>query len=94
MSVLNKIMYKLVPASLLVAAFPVMAAAGFTKANALLEKVKTGLLLLSIVTVTLAVLWVGYKVLFGGSTLKECSPIIIGAVLIASASEIARMLVG
>lgn len=67
---------------------------GFKKADTLLQKVQAGLTGLSIVTVTLAVLWVGYKVLFGGSTLRECAPIIIGAILIASASEVAKLLVG
>ena len=40
---------------------------GFSKAETLLEKVKTGLSGLSLVTVTITCLWVGYKVLFGGS---------------------------
>ncbi|TRR33108.1 TrbC/VirB2 family protein, partial [Salmonella enterica] len=55
--------------------------------------VKTGLGGLSLVTVTIACLWVGYKILFGGSTLRECAPIIIGAVVIASAAEVASMMV-
>lgn len=62
---------------------------GFSKAETLLEKVKT----VSLVTVTIACLWVGYKVLFGGSTIRECSPIIIGAIVIASAAEVASMMV-
>ncbi|HGX0062094.1 TPA: TrbC/VirB2 family protein [Escherichia coli] len=66
---------------------------GFLKAETLLEKVKTGLGGLSLVTVTIACLWVGYKILFGGSTLRECAPIIIGAVVIASAAEVASMMV-
>lgn len=66
---------------------------GFSKAETLLEKVKTGLNGLSLVTVTIACLWVGYKVLFGGSTIRECSPIIIGAIVIASAAEVASMMV-
>ncbi|MGK3611206.1 TrbC/VirB2 family protein, partial [Escherichia coli] len=41
-----------------------------SKAETLLEKVKTGLSGLSLVTVTIACLWVGYKVLFGGSTIR------------------------
>jgi type IV secretion system protein VirB2 len=84
---------KLAAAGLLAAPVTVMAD-GFAKAETLLDKVSTGLLALSIVTVTIATLWVGYKVLFGGQTLRECGPIIIGAILIASASEIARLLVG
>lgn len=66
---------------------------GFQKASGLLEKVEAGLSGLALVTVTLATLWVGYKVLFGGSTIKECSPVIIGAIVIASASEVASMMV-
>lgn len=66
---------------------------GFTKANALLLKIQTGLAGLSIITVTLAALWVGYKVLFDGQSLRDCKGVIIGAIIIASASEIARMMV-
>ena len=84
---------KLIPAAMLAVSVPAMAD-GFTKASTLLEKVSAGLLGLSIVTVTIAVLWVGYKVLFAGNTLRECAPIIIGAILIASASEVARLMVG
>lgn len=84
---------RLIPAALLATSVPAMAD-GFSKASSLLDKVSTGLLALSIVTVTIAVLWVGYKVLFAGNTLRECAPIIMGAILIASASEIARLLVG
>lgn len=68
--------------------------AEFQKAKTMLTKVEQGLRGLSLVTITLATLWVGYKVLFGGSTIQECAPIIIGAIIIASAAEIAKMLVG
>lgn len=91
-------MFKLVKNVFLAASVSLFAvpafADGFSKAEGLLEKIKTGLSGLSIVTVTLACLWVGYKVLFGGSTLRECAPIIIGAIVIASAAEVAPMLVG
>lgn len=66
---------------------------GFSKAETLLESVESGLSGLALITVTLATLWVGYKVLFGGSTIRECSPVIIGAIVIASASEVASMMV-
>lgn len=66
---------------------------GFSKAESLLDKVKTGLGSLSLVVVTIAIFWVGYKVLWGGSTIRECTPIIIGAIIIAGAAEIASMLV-
>jgi type IV secretion system protein VirB2 len=59
-----------------------------------LGKIQTALRTLSVVTVTLAFLYVGYKILFGGSTFKEVAPVIIGALIIASCSEAARLLVG
>lgn len=70
------------------------AAGGLDKANTLLQKVVEWLNYLSIAVVTIAILVVGYKVLFGGQTIRECSPIIIGAVIIASASTIASLLMG
>ena len=36
---------------------------GFAKAETLLEKISSGLTGLAIVTITIAVIWVGYKVL-------------------------------
>ena len=69
-------------------------AGGLDKANTLLEKVVEWLNYLSIAVVTIAILVVGYKVLFVGQTIRECSPIIIGAVIIASASTIASLLMG
>ena len=44
---------------------PVLAAdSGFNKANETLSNTSTGLLGLAAVTITLATMWVGYKVLF------------------------------
>lgn len=57
------------------------------KAKSLLDKVAEWLRYVSI-----AILVVGYKVLFGGRTIQECTPIIIGALIIASASEVAQLL--
>jgi type IV secretion system protein VirB2 len=46
---------------------PVLAAnSGFNKANETLSNTSTGLLGLAAVTITLATMWVGYKVLFDG----------------------------
>lgn len=91
MKIFTSIKHSLLAVPVLLLSVPAFAD-GFTKAESLLEKIKTGLTGLSLVTVTLATLWVGYKVLFGGSTLRECAPIIIGAVIIASAAEIASLL--
>lgn len=40
---------------------------GFAKAETLLEKISSGLTGLAIVTITIAVIWVGYKVLWDGT---------------------------
>lgn len=64
----------------------------FTKAKTLMESVKSGLVGLSTVTVILAIVWCGYKILFGGSTLREMAPILIGAVVLGGATEIGNLL--
>lgn len=70
----------------LTASAPALAADGFTKANTLMENVSTGLYSLAAATITVATLIVGYKVLYNKQALSECSNIIIGGILIASAS--------
>lgn len=71
-----------------------LAAGGLDKAKTLLDKVIEWLNYLSIGVVTIAILVVGYKVLFGGQTIRECTPIIIGAIIIASAATVANLLMG
>ncbi|MDG0826944.1 TrbC/VirB2 family protein [Enterobacter hormaechei] len=66
---------------------PVLAANSvFNKANETLSNTSTGLLGLAAVTITLATMWVGYKVLFDGKSLHDMRNIIIGAILIVGAS--------
>lgn len=62
--------------------------AEFKKVKPMMEKVKGGLIVLSTVTVTIAVSWCLYKILFCGSTLREMAPILVGAAVIAGATEI------
>lgn len=83
-----------------VAAVPVLAltsslafADGFAKANELMAKVSSGLHGVAAITITVAVVWVGYKVLWNGQSLKDCGNIIIGAILIISGAEFAAMFV-
>lgn len=71
-----------------------MFASGLSNANSTLTQISNALMGVSVVTVTIAILIVGYKVLFGGQTIQECGKIIIGAVIIASASSLASLLVG
>lgn len=67
---------------------------GFSKANVLLQKISAGLTGLAIITITIATIWVGYKVLWDGNSLKDCKAIIIGGILIASAAEVSALLMG
>lgn len=62
------------------------AGGGFNKANETLSNTSTGLLGLAAVTITLATMWIGYKVLFDGKSLSDMRNVIIGAILIVGAS--------
>ncbi|MDP8042538.1 TrbC/VirB2 family protein [Pasteurella atlantica] len=68
--------------------------AGLERVNELMDKIKSALSGISIVTVTVAILVAGYKVIFGGQTFREVAPILVGGVIIGSAFQIATMLVG
>ena len=70
-----------------------MSMAGLEKAQDLMETVSDALTALSLATVTVAILWVGYKVLFTQTALRDMGSTILGAVIIASAAQIAAMLV-
>ncbi|MGK3372592.1 TrbC/VirB2 family protein [Citrobacter youngae] len=65
---------------------------GFTSANTVMEKVSTGLHGLAAITITVAVIWVGYKTLWKGESLSQCAYIIIGGILIGGGSEIGALL--
>jgi TrbC/VIRB2 family. len=67
---------------------------GFAKAETLLEKISTGLTGLAVITITIATIWVGYRVLWDGKSIMDCKNIIIGGILIASGAEIAALLMG
>lgn len=70
-----------------------MSMAGLEKAQELMDTVSDALTALSLATVTFAILWVGYKVLFTRAALGDMGSTILGAVIIASAAQIASMLV-
>ena len=65
---------------------------GFSKAKSLLTKLENGLHGLALLVITLAFLWVGYRVMWLGDTVRDCSKVIIGAIIVASAAEIAALL--
>ncbi|MCB5323345.1 TrbC/VirB2 family protein [Yersinia intermedia] len=72
--------------SVLISTQTLAAESGFNKAKDTLSNTSTGLLGLGAATITLATMWVGYKVLFDGKSLHDMRNVIIGAILIVGAS--------
>ncbi|HIH9926921.1 TPA: TrbC/VirB2 family protein, partial [Klebsiella pneumoniae] len=72
--------YVLAPAMSVFAASPAFAD-GFSRANTIMEKVSSGLHGLAAITITVAVIWIGYKTLWKGESLSQCGYIIIGGIL-------------
>lgn len=70
------------------------AAGGLSKTKRVVDRVSEWLQYLAIGIVTIAIFIVGYKVLFGGQTVRECAPILIGCAILGAASEIASLLLG
>lgn len=64
----------------------VIAADGFDKADQTINATVVGLASLAVGTITLATMWVGYKVLADGKSLSDMKNIMIGAALIAGAA--------
>lgn len=69
-------------------------AAGLDKVNEFMENIAGILRGASVVTVTVAVMWAGYKFLFMNATVMEVMKIVIAGLLIGGAAEIARYIVG
>ena len=59
---------------------------GFQRANTVMQKVSTGLHGLAAITITVAVIWIGYKTLWKGESLSQCG------ILIGGGSEIGALL--
>lgn len=67
---------------------------GLQKVNTVIDNVQTALRTISIGVVTIAVMVVGYKLLFSQTDLREAGKIVGGALAIGAAAEIARFLLG
>jgi len=59
----------------------------------MLEEVKSWLLGLAAVTITIAIMFVGYRMMFNAAQWKDVAPVFWGAVLIGSAAAIAGTLI-
>ena len=67
---------------------------GLDKVNSFMDNVLGILRGVSIAVVTIAIIWAGYKFLFKHADMGECAKILGGGLLIGSASEIARYMLG
>lgn len=62
--------------------------------KSIFEEVQKALDTIAVVVVTVAFVVAGYKVVFGGRTIQEVSPILIGGVIIGAASYLAGLVLG
>ena len=75
------------------ALFAIPASAQITKVNTVMTNVQSMLIGISIIVVTIALLWVGYKMVFQHAKWSEVSNVIIGAIIVGGAPGIAAWLV-
>ncbi|EKF9136187.1 TrbC/VirB2 family protein [Vibrio cholerae] len=69
------------------------AAGGLNKVNNFMDNIAGILRGASVITVTVAIMWAGYKLLFTQASVMEVGKIVIAGLLIGGAAEIARYLV-
>ena len=70
------------------------AASGTQSVNNLFQQILDVLQNVSLVVVTIAIIWAGYKVLFVGNSMQEVSKPLLGAIMIGAAPWIAELFVG
>ncbi len=70
------------------------AAGGTQSVNNLFQQILDVLQNVSLVVVTIAIIWAGYKVLFVGNSMQEVSKPLLGAIMIGAAPWIAELFVG
>lgn len=68
------------------------AATGLDKVDKFFETVSGWISGAGVVILTIALMVAGYKVIFGGQTVREVTPIVLGGILVGGASFIAGML--
>ncbi|ERZ09685.1 TPA: TrbC/VirB2 family protein [Pseudomonas aeruginosa] len=97
-SLTNKSANRAVPFLALVACMalfavePAFAQGGLDKVNTFMDNVLSVLRGVSITTVTIAIIWAGYKFLFKHADIAEVGKILAGGLLIGGAAELARFL--
>lgn len=68
------------------------AGTGLDKVDNFFNSVSGWLASAGVVILTIAIMVAGYKVIFGGRTVQEVTPIVLGGILVGGASMIASML--
>ncbi|EJG1885574.1 type IV secretion protein A [Vibrio parahaemolyticus] len=69
-------------------------AEGLDKVNDFMDNIAAILSGAAVITVTVAIMWAGYKFLFTNATAAEVMKIVIAGLLIGGAAEISSYLVG
>lgn len=72
----------------------VFAAGGIDKVNTLLENISTALYGIGVVSLTIAFIIAGYKIMFLHQTFREVLPVLIGGIIVGSASALAGYILG
>lgn len=72
---------------------PALAAGDLGSVNGFLGNIETMLKGVAVAVVTIAFMVAGYKVVFGGSTVREVVPIVIGGLIIGAAGYFASLIV-
>ncbi len=67
--------------------------AGIDRVQSFLEDILSTISGVSVIVVTIAVLWAGYKFLFKSASFQEVGLILLGGLLIGGAAEIASFMV-
>lgn len=73
---------------------PAFAVGGLDRVNTFMDNVLSILRGVSLTTVTIAIIWAGYKFLFKHADITEVGKILIGGLMIGGAAELAHFLLG
>ena len=72
---------------------PWATAQGFDQINTTVLNVQAILILISVAVVTIAIIWAGFKMIFGGARLSEVANVLIGGTLVGGAAAFASFIV-
>lgn len=68
-------------------------AQGFDQVNTTVLNVQEILIVISVSVVTIAIIWAGFKMIFGGARLSEVANVLIGGTLVGGAAAFASFIV-